>query len=118
MKAALKLYSVSRSYYVIPSRSFLVIVWSSQEYYIPWHPHPGILMADFISIQSFTQTIDSGLTTVMDIDAAFGKINLISSNLPRRLKFSAMGILKSIRSLRNINNANLVHTILIHCAQN
>ena len=100
MKTTVKLDSVSRSYYVIPSRSFLVIIWSSQEYYIPWHPHPGILMANFISIQSFIKTIDPGLTTVMGIDAAFGKINLISSNLPRRLKFSAMGILKSIRSRR------------------
>lgn len=38
------------------------------------------------------------LTTVMGIVAAFGKINLISSNLPRLLKFSAIGILKTVKA--------------------
>lgn len=62
-------------------------------------PYPGIFIPKFSihRVSTLVQmTATDNFTTVMGIVAAFGKMNLISSNLPRFLKFSATGILPKI----------------------
>lgn len=61
---------------------------------LPWHLHPKILSTYSSASKSIEASLRFHLTTVIGMEAAFGKTKAISSNLPRRLKFSATGILR------------------------
>ena len=53
---------------------------------------------------------------MIGIVGAFGKTKAISSNFPLLLKFSAIGILKSVRISHRSNHPDTIsHTILRHC---
>lgn len=80
--------------------------------------HPGISIAKFLDIHKPVFLVSMGAqlvlptvspqetaagtacdyarTTVMGMFGAFGKMKATSGNLPRRLKFSAMGILRQL----------------------